>query len=374
MRKPILHTVLYAILVAMAMSPVVFSQMPPTLVSTQPVSMSSFHDQINLIGRTEAKINSRVVSEVSGRIVSINAREGNAIKSGDALVTVDSSLTYYAFKAKDAQTRQAKGLARLAESNLRRIRELADQKLVSSSTIDSAEVWSITSTARFDELDAERAQLARDLVNCVIKAPFDGFTLRKLINVGEWAKPGTPVYQMVQISAVAVIVDLPERYFGQLEIGAEAAITSSSDSMHPFVGRVTGIARSAVPETHTFPVIIGVANKDFRLGGGALVRTSLNLKRTFESLTVPKDAIIRNGSQTMVYTIADGKAAPIPVTIKSTKGDLVAVDGMGLTEGMEVVVRGNERIFPGAPVMTGEGAASMAAPEGSDDDRGEEAK
>jgi multidrug efflux pump subunit AcrA (membrane-fusion protein) len=58
----------------------------------------------------------------------------------------------------------------------------------------------------------------------------------------------------------------------------------------------------------------------------------------------------------MIYTITDGKATPIPVTISSSNGELVAVTGPGLSEGMPVVVRGNERIFPGAPVMTADGA------------------
>jgi multidrug efflux pump subunit AcrA (membrane-fusion protein) len=67
---------------------------------------------------------------------------------------------------------------------------------------------------------------------------------------------------------------------------------------------------------------------------------------------VSKDAIIRQGEQTMVYTIVDGKASPIPVKMSSSNGTLVAVSGEGLSEGMPVVVRGNERIFPGSPVQT----------------------
>jgi len=70
---------------------------------------------------------------------------------------------------------------------------------------------------------------------------------------------------------------------------------------------------------------------------------------------VHKDAIVRQGAQTMIYTVADGKAAPVPVMIGSMSGDMVAVSGDGITEGMPVVVRGNERIFPGSPVRTAEG-------------------
>ena len=78
-----------------------------------------------------------------------------------------------------------------------------------------------------------------------------------------------------------------------------------------------------------------------------------------------KDAIVRQGEQTMVYTIADGKAVPIPVIVGSTAGDMIAVTAEGLSEGMPVVVRGNERIFPGSPVRTAEpaGGGESAATE-----------
>ena len=64
-----------------------------------------------------------------------------------------------------------------------------------------------------------------------------------------------------------------------------------------------------------------------------------------------KDAIVRQGQQTLVYTVREGKAAPIPVQTSSSDGPMVAIKAEGLSEGMQVVIRGNERIFPGSPVM-----------------------
>jgi multidrug efflux pump subunit AcrA (membrane-fusion protein) len=81
----------------------------------------------------------------------------------------------------------------------------------------------------------------------------------------------------------------------------------------------------------------------------------VSLQGRFTSLAVSKDAIVRQGDQTMVYTIVEGKAAPIPVVTSSSNGIMIAVSGEGLSEGMPVVVRGNERIFPGSPVQTPDG-------------------
>ncbi|HEX2898054.1 MAG TPA: efflux RND transporter periplasmic adaptor subunit, partial [candidate division Zixibacteria bacterium] len=195
-----------------------------------------------------------------------------------------------------------------------------------------------------------------------IRAPFSGYTGKQLASVGEWVEIGDPVFEMTNLSRVKINVDLPEKHFGHLAIGSEAILFASVNEDIPLKGVVTGFSPNATEATHTFPVIITFDNSEGHLGAGMLVRAVLSLKETFSSLAVSKDAIVRQGNQTMIYTITDGKAAPIPVTTASTSGDLIAVTGPGLTEGMPVVVRGNERIFPGAPVMTADGAQQNSAP------------
>ncbi len=97
-----------------------------------------------------------------------------------------------------------------------------------------------------------------------------------------------------------------------------------------------------------------------------LVRATLSLNETFISLAVSKDAVIRQASGELIYTIADGKAAPISIRTGSTNGSMVAISGEGLKEGMIVVVRGNERIFPGAPVRTAGDNPESGAPGGAE--------
>ena len=127
-------------------------------------------------------------------------------------------------------------------------------------------------------------------------------------------------------------------------------VTASNEKSKSRTGRVTGISPSASVSTHTFPVFITVDNKDGFLGGGMLVRATLSLNKKFTSLAVSKDAIVRQGLRTMVYTIENGKAVMLPVVTSSTNEDMIAIGGERLKEGMTVVVRGNERIFPGSPV------------------------
>lgn len=323
---------------------------PPTLVVTEPVKTMEFHDQVTLVGRTQAKVNSRIVSEVSGRVIAIDAPEGNSIRKGAPLVTIDAEKIILALKAKEAEAAQAKAQADLAETNLKRIKELYAQKLIPETSRDSAVAWVEINQERFKQLDAQRGELAHDSANSVIRAPYNGYTLKKLVDVGEWVNPGTPIYEMVDLSQVQINVDLPEALYGHLELGSPVSITLANDSLKPVTGKVTGIARSASEQTHTFPVIVTVENRERRMAGGQLVKATLSLSDEFESLAVSKDAIVRQGGQVFVYTIDDNKAVNVPVFTNSTSGNYVAVSGEGLIEGKPVVVRGNERLFPGSPV------------------------
>lgn len=338
-------------------------QMPPTLVVTDEVTSMKFNDQITLVGRTRAMVQSEIVAEVAGRVQSIDVPEGVPVAKGDVLITLDPDRIRYRFQAKLAEAMQAKAQAELAEKNLEREKEMFAQELISDSRIDSVSAAAQVARQHYEQLQAEMDELNLDLENSEIKAPFDGYTGLQLVEVGEWVTIGTPVYEMIDASRIKVTVDLPERNYGKLSRGSRAIIVISGEEDKPLTGTVTGISPAATEETHTFPVIITVPNPENRLAGGMLVKATLSLDHTFESLAVSKDAIVRQGMQTIVYTIAEGKAAPIPVKTSSTDGKMVAVSGQNLSAGMPVVVLGNERIFPGAPVRTpGQGQGQGGPP------------
>jgi RND family efflux transporter MFP subunit len=338
-------------------------EMPPTLVVTEQVERLDFHDQITLIGRTEAIFQSRVVSKVSGQVVSIMALEGNRLQKGAPLVQIDTVRIALSYNAKTAEANQAKAQAELVKRISKKAEELFSKNLISDLRIDSARALTVITDEKYNQLRAEQKRLEHDLADCTIRAPFTGYTGNQLTAVGEWVNIGEPVFEMTQLSKIKINLNLPERYFGHLRRGTKVTVFVSGRENAPMIGTVTGIAPNATSETHTFPIIVMVDNSEGLLGAGMLVRATLSLDETFSSLAVSKDAIIRQGNQTMIYTINEGKAESITVSTSSTNGHKIAVEGPGLAEGMPVVIRGNERIFPGSPVMTSDGPPPQSSPE-----------
>lgn len=337
-----------------SVAPVLRAQeMPPALVKTAPIEELEFHEQLTLVGRTEARRESSIVAEVMGRVKSIPAAEGRPVKRGTPLVTIDCRRIALALDAKRAEAAQAEADAELARKELERARDLVKTQVFPERHLDSAEADERRTAERFRQLEAERQRLALDLEDCSIRAPYDGFTVRKLVDVGEWVDAGTPVYEMVDLSVVKVTADLPERRYGQVAVGSTVTFTLAGDEVGPLAGKVTGIAPRASQATHTFPVIVEVDNAAGRLGSGMLVRAALSLKETFRGLAVSKDAIVRQGEETIVYTVSGDVASAVTVRIRASQGILVAIEGDGLAAGQMVVVRGNERIADGSPVKVG---------------------
>ena len=343
--------------------------MPAARVQTAPVESLVFHRQLTLVGRTEARSESEIVALISGRVERIDANEGRPVKRGAPLVTIDCRRLSLSHEAKIAEAAQAKAQAVLAAKELERAEELVSTSVLPVRNLDQAAAEAERATARHQQLDAERRQLEIDVGNCTIRAPYAGHTIRQRVDVGEWVDPGVPVYDLVSLDRMEVRVDLPERRFGELEMGSPVEIEVSGAEDTPITGEVVGIAPRASETTHTFPVVVEVDNRDGRLGSGMLVRATLTLAGTFESLAVSKDAIVRQGDSTLVYAVVDGKAVPLTVTLGARSGSHVAVSGEGLTTDTAVVIRGNERLFPGSEVIV-EGAGNPPGGSGTGGEEG----
>lgn len=346
-------SLLLSLFTVIALSSTISAQ-GPVLVKTEKVVEKTFHDQIKLVGRTQGIIESKIVAEIAGQVSGQGSGEGVFVNTGDVLLQIDAKTLKLDLDAKEAEVQQTELEAKLAAEQKERAVKLSKDNMISTSGLDSAVTWDAILNARHKKLSAELGKLRIDYENSAIKAPFSGFTGRKLVDVGEWVTPGMPVFELVDISKIKIIVQLPERYFGHLENGSKVRITSSQNDYINFEGTVVGISATASEETHTYPVIIEVKNKDNILASGMLVQVTLSLKEQFNSLAIPKDAVVRQGNNHMVYTIVEGKASPIPVTILSTYKDMLAVEAPGLTANSMVITRGNERIYPGSDVTTGD--------------------
>lgn len=306
--------------------------------------------RFTLTGSVEARSASVVASEVSGLVVELAAREGDVVRRGQKLVQLRRRHLELERQRVEADLGEAKARLALAESNLERSRDLFDEQVVSRSALDDAISENAAWRGRVESLQAQLARVEDDLAQSAVTAPFPGVVVRELTQVGEWLSVGGEVAELLSLDDLEVVLEVPERSFASLEVGAPAEVTFEALPGVEVEGRIGAVIPRADPRTRTFPVKVRFGNPGRRVGVGMLARVSLPVGEPARSTVVPKDAVAELGEGSAVYVIGDDSTVRrVPVETGNATGVWIAVGGE-IAPGDRVVTRGNERLRPGQPV------------------------
>jgi HlyD family secretion protein len=213
---------------------------------------------------------------------------------------------------------------------------------------------------------AQKAEVERiddQLSKHIIRAPFDGWVVELFTEEGQWVSRGGLVARIAELAQVEVDVQVPERHVATLREGLEVRLEFEACEEQTWIGRVARIVPQADLLSRSFPVKVLLENRVVDgqpvLRGGMLARAWLPVGRIGDAVVVPKDALVLGGTTPLVYavdgldssgdTTGGSTVRPVPVTLGAATGGSVEVVGP-IPAGTLVVIRGNERLRPGAPV------------------------
>ena len=325
--------------------------MPPTPVRFTEAKEHNVRRTLVLPGSVEALTTSTIASTVDGVVVEFLAREGRRVKTGDVLARQRSTTLELRLEAQRASLKEAQARLKLAESNLTRARELFQAGVISRQQYDDAQSEFTAWQGRSESLQADIARLEDDIDRCRVRAPFDGVVVRERTEVGQWLAVGAPVADLVAINQVEIRVDVPERHFPDLRVGATAAVTFEALPGFRTQGRIIALVPRADPQARTFPIKVRVPNEHGRIGVGMLAQVSFPAGEVYRATVVPKDAVVRRGPREIVYRLnGDNTVEEVAVETGTAVGVWVEVRSW-LRAGDKVVTRGNERLRPGQPVQ-----------------------
>ncbi len=335
------------------------AQWGPTRVGVTEARSAPVQAAVYLPGSVESRTSAVVASEVSGVVAQLGAREGTFVQRGATLVRLRSEVVLRDRDAAEAQLAEAQARLELAERALQRSMELRDSGVISAQTFDDAETEVGAWQGRADQAKALIARLTTQIDNSVVRAPFAGVVVREHCELGEWVDAGGPVVEMVDPRRLEVVVNVPEQSFSGARIGSSASVLIESLPGLDVEGKITAIIPRADPQSRTFPVKIEIDNPDGKIGAGMSATVIFPSGEPREATVVPKDAVVSQGPQRVVYRVEDGPpdeegktspvAALVPVTMGAGVGEWVEVSGV--EPGDSVITRGNERLMPGGPVI-----------------------
>jgi RND family efflux transporter MFP subunit len=306
--------------------------------------------QVQLIGTAEPKLTSTVASDIGGLVEALDVSEGDFVRKGAVLARLEDTLLQIELKAARANKGDTEAQLRRARTDLKRSTELLATETISDKqyTDDLAEVQSLQ--ARVERLDAEIEHKLDSIAKKTIRAPFSGFVVQEHTEIGEWVEKGGSIVTLADLSIMEVVVDVPERYVPRLVLGGSSRVQLDALNPEIFTGTITAIIPVGDSASRTFPVKVSIENPNNIIKGGMLCRVSLAIGKPGSVLAVPKDAVVNIGLDHLLYVVQEGKAQPVPVKLGNASDGMVEVKGP-LESGMQVVVRGNERLRPGQPVQ-----------------------
>ena len=327
----------------------------PPPVSVAPATQREVQEFDEFTARLEAPDTVDVRSRVAGTVEAVRFKEGQLVKKGDPLFTIDAR----GFKAEvaraEAQIAALKTQAELARTDLAR-----SEKLVSVNAVSQQEIDQLRSALRSAEANQKAAEAALvqarlNVEYANVTAPVAGRTSRANVTPGNLVGVGDPVLTtLVSSDKVYAYFDASEATYLKYMRAAKPVPTVvqmglSNEQGFPHTGKLDFVDNRLNPATASIRARAVFDNKGGQFTPGLYARVKIGGGATYTGVVVPDRAITTDQTHKMVLVVgANNIVQPRPVT----PGALI--DGMRVVDGVKagelVIVDGLLRAFPGAPV------------------------
>ena len=307
-------------------------------------------------GKIEANPNrvSKVVLPVTGRILSVAVRSGDAVAKDQPLLTIqspDADAAASAYLSADAALAQAQAVLLKVQADYDRAADLFEHHAVARKEVISAESLLVQAKAGHEQGRAGREQALRRLTMLgltpghfdqpvVVRAPLSGKVLDLSVVPGEFRNDTNAVLMTIaDLSTVWVTSQVPESAIRFVRVGERVEIELLAFPGEHFDGRVSRIGDIVDPQSRTIRVQAELANPQGRFRP-EMYGSIRHVEATSIVPVVPTGAVVMNGATSVVFVeTSPGRFERREVTVGKATGDVVPVVH-GLKAGEEVVVDG----------------------------------
>jgi multidrug efflux system membrane fusion protein len=322
--------------------------------------------QLTVIGNVEPFSSVQVKSQVQGEILSVHFKEGQDVKKGDLLFSIDPSTFEATLAQAEANLARDKALAENAEQELKRYGDLVKRGIAPQEQYDTARTTAASYEAamRADQATIDNANL--QLSYCSIRAPISGRTGALLVHAGNLVKPNdVPLVVINQVSPIYVSFAVPEAQLPQIkEYRAAGSLhvraTIPNDDNAPADGSISFVDNAVDPTTGTIKLKGTFTNADHRLWPGQFVNIVLTLTTQPNAIVVPSQAIQTGQQGQYVFVVKADQTVESRSVVVARTMDTQTVIASGLKPGETVVTDGQLRLVPGAKVSFKTAATTTA--------------
>ena len=360
---------------ALALAPSALAQGPPAAVRVDAVRQEVVVNRRPVTGDLRAARRSQVASREKGLVLERAVDEGSRVRRGDVLARLDATQLELDLEVLEAERPPAEATVEEREADMQQrtsdldsLKVLVERRAANPKELLDAQTALAASKARLQVsralvkvIDSRVRKLEARIRDMTIVAPFDGTVVQSFAEVGSWLGEGQAVVDLLSTEALEVWLEVPQDLY-RAATGASGAIQVSVGAL----GETFELSSyRVIPEValrgRSFRVV-GTVAPDLKLAAGMSVTALVPTGEERPMLTVHRDAILRNEVSAFVYAVLPGhegepaKAAPIDVQVQFQTANRAVVLSPRLRPGMDVVIEGNERLYPMAPILPARGA------------------
>ncbi len=329
---------------------------PVVVVSTAVVQQGDIPLRVTANGTVSALATVEVRPQVSSTVRAVHIKEGQTVKPGDLLFTLDTRMDEANLAKAQAQLMRDQADLRDARRTLARSNELLERNFISKSAVDTAQAKQdgFEATIRADQAAIEASRVA--VSYGAIRATIGGRT--GVINMfpGSLVTPTStlPMVTIAQVQPIAVTFTLPERQLAALREALRAGpvtVTAlpNDGSKTPVTGKISFVDNTVDPQYGSIRIKAQFDNEEQRLWPGTYANVEAVVQTLKGALSVPPQAVVTGPEGRFVYAVqADSRVKPMPVTVRVSTAGAAVIEGV--PPGTRVVVEGTQNLRAGSLV------------------------
>ena len=322
---------------------------PPANVVISKIVFQKLAQNRSFIGTLYYDRVSHVSSEVSGLVSKIDVRAGDRVNKGMSLVNLDTEILEKEILIQKNLIKQAVLHIKHSKINYQRMDSLVKKGGISEKDYDDAAF--VYQDALLKKVSAKTIleKLLIQKRKSVIHAPFDGIILEKNVDSGDWVQQGKKLISIGSVNDLFIKVPVAETLLKFVIVRQKVRVIINAYNKE-MIGTIDNLSPIADAKTKNvfikirIPMLTRVAQNM-----SALVFISTGSEQKLAM--IPRDALFKSQGNDFVYTIKQAKAVRLPVNIVTYLGKSIGADNDHFTEGMPVIVEGNERLRPDQSVV-----------------------
>ncbi len=306
--------------------------------------------KVEYSGSLEPVWSADVSAKVDGRVNTLTVSEGDLVKKGTVIATLDTSeLAAQVLQAQGNLIAAQSGLEQ-AELDFNRYAVLAEKGAIAAQMLDGARTKRDLSLGQVRAAEGSLALVEEKLNNANVLAPREGVVTKRYLQAGAYTRAGSAIVTVADVSSLLAKATVGEAQVADLAVGTPVKITINALNGQAFTGTVARVSPVAALPARTFTAEIIVPNESGMLKAGMFAKVELATRTHPQVITIPESALVMREDQKTVFVVSADNKIQQRLIKPGYIGDGLVEVLEGLTDGETIVVDGQNKVKDGAAV------------------------